>query len=58
MDINILDKEDEEGTRLFWKTKSAEERVSAVEFLREQFYLINGFDKVPSIALHIQVLKR
>jgi hypothetical protein len=58
MNINILDKEDEEGTRLFWKTKSAEERLSAVEFLREQLYLVNGLDEVPTIVLHIQVLKR
>ena len=40
--INIVETEtDLELTRLFWKKKSPEERLSAVELLREQFYLIS-----------------
>ena len=31
--IHIVDREDAEATRLFWKNKTPEERLSAVEFL-------------------------
>ena len=57
--IKVVETEtDLELTRLFWKEKSAEERLSAVELLREQFYLISGYRKVPSIVRKINLVER
>jgi len=39
----------------FWRTKTPEERLSAVEFLREQFYIIQGYDRPPSIIREITI---
>jgi hypothetical protein len=44
MAITIVDKEDPKDTRSFWPQKSSEERISTVEFLKEQFYSIQGED--------------
>jgi hypothetical protein len=54
----ILDKDDGETTRHFWQQKSPEERLSAVEFLREQFYIIQGYDSVPSIKRELNMVER
>jgi hypothetical protein len=39
----------------FWKSKTPEERLSAVEFLREQCFLIQGYDRLPSIIREITI---
>ncbi len=39
----------------FWKTKTPEERLEAVEFLREQCYLIQGYDRLPLIIRKISI---
>jgi outer membrane biogenesis lipoprotein LolB len=54
----ILDNDDEETTRLFWQQKSPEERLSAVEFLREQFYIIQGYQSVPRIKRELKIVDR
>jgi hypothetical protein len=36
-----------------WSTKTPEERLSAVEFLREQVYIIQGYYRLPSITRKI-----
>ena len=54
----IIDKDDENGTRLFWQQKSPEERLSAVEFLREQFYIIQGYQSVPRIKRELNIVDR
>ena len=54
----IIDKDDEEGTRLFWQQKSPEERLSAVEFLREQYYIIQGYQSVPRIKRESNIMDR
>jgi len=36
--IFVNKKEDDEMTRHFWKNKSPDGRLSAVEFLREHYY--------------------
>jgi len=56
--IRIVDKDDDESTVLFWKNKSPEERVSAVELLREQCYVIQGHKTVPSIIRKLRVVER
>jgi hypothetical protein len=53
--IIILEKEDGEIDRHHWMKKSPEERLSAVEFLREQFYAIQGFAGVPRLTKKIRI---
>jgi len=56
--VRIVAKDDDESTLLFWKNKSPEERVSAVELLREQCYVIQGYKTVPSIIRKLRVVNR
>ena len=56
--ITIVDRRNDEGNRLFWQSKSAEERLSAVEFLREQCYAIMGYRETPSLIRKITVIER
>ena len=56
--IRIVDRHDDEATRLFWKTKSPGERLSAVEFLREQCYAIQGYKAPPSIIRELRLINR
>ena len=54
--IKVLEEENEEETRLFWRRKSSEERLSAVELMREQYYAIQGYQAVPSIVREIRIV--
>ena len=54
--IRVLVQENEEENRLFWRTKSSEDRISAVELLREQYYAIQGYQTVPSIVREIRIV--
>jgi hypothetical protein len=56
--IVILEKDDGETSRDFWQQKSPEERLSAVEFLREQFYIIQGYRSVPRIKRELNMVDR
>jgi len=56
--IRISSKEDEAATRLFWLDKSPEERLDAVEFLREQYYVIQGYKTVPRIIKELHLVER
>jgi len=56
--IRISDKEDEEATRLFWLDKSPEERLDAVELLREQYYIIRGYTTVPRVVKELRMVQR
>ena len=56
--IAILEKEDVTWTIRFWKEKSPEERLSAVEFLREQFYIIQGHTDIPRIIRELKIVER
>jgi len=56
--IPVSKKEDDEMTRLFWKNKSRDERLSAVEFLREQYYIIQGYNVPPSIIRELRIVER
>ena len=51
-------RDDDEMTRLFWKKRSPEERLSAVEFLREQYYIIQGYKEIPSIIRKLNIVER
>jgi len=56
--IFVNKKEDDEITRRFWKNKSPEERLSAVEFLREHYYIIQGYKAPPSIIRELRIIGR
>jgi hypothetical protein len=56
--IRISSKEDEAATRLFWRDKTPEERLDAVEFLREQYYVIQGYETVPRLIKELQMVER
>jgi hypothetical protein len=53
--IAIIKRDAKNNDVKFWNTKTADERLSAVEFLREQFYLIQGYDRPPSIIRKITI---
>lgn len=56
--IRISNKEDDAATRLFWLDKSPEDRLDAVEFLREQYYSIRGYETVPRIVKELRLVER
>jgi len=51
-------RQDDEMTRRFWKNKSPDERLSAVEFLREHYYIIQGYKASPSIIRELRIVGR
>ena len=53
--LAIIKKDAKNSDVEFWSTKTPEERLSAVEFLREQFYIIQGYDRPPSIIREINI---
>ena len=57
MKISFVDKDKDEEARLFWLNKSPEERLSAVEFLREQYYIIQGYQHVPPMIKELRVVE-
>ena len=54
--ISIVDKDDVDSAIAYWREKTPEERLSAVEFLREQYYLIMGFDDIPRISKTMKIV--
>jgi hypothetical protein len=53
--ISILKRDADNNNREFWQTKTPEERLSAVEFLREQCFIVQGYDHLPSIIMEINI---
>jgi len=56
--IRISSRKNEAETRRFWLDKSPEERLDAVEFLREQYYVIRGYETVPRLVKELHVVER
>ena len=54
-EISIIKRDEKNNDHEFWKTKTPEERLNAVEFLREQCYIIQGYDRLPSIIRKISI---
>jgi len=42
----------------FWKKKTPEERLNAVELLREQFYIIQGHKTIPRLIRELRLIDR
>jgi hypothetical protein len=56
--IRISNEDDEAATRQFWRDKSSDERLDAVEFLREQYYIIRGYETIPRIIKELHMVER
>ncbi len=54
--ISIVNKDGDDSAIAYWQEKTPEERLSAVEFLREQYYLILGFEEIPRILKTINIV--
>jgi hypothetical protein len=55
--LKLLDVEDPSADRRYWMGKSPEERLDAVEFLREQFYVIQGYAELPRIPKKVHMIE-
>ncbi len=40
---------------LFWQSITPDERITAVEFLREQFYALQGYTEIPRMIKKITI---
>jgi hypothetical protein len=56
MAIVVVDNENETETLLFWKKHTPAERLSAVEILREQYYVICGYTTIPRIIRELHLV--
>jgi hypothetical protein len=56
--VTIKDRREPDTDYDFWMTKSPDERIEAVEFLREQCYLAMGYSEPPAIARVVKVTER
>ena len=54
--IVIKEEGNHEETIEYWKGKTPDERLSAVELLREQYYIIQGHIFLPRIIRVINVI--
>ena len=55
--IKILDKENGEDLR-YWLSRTPDERVSAVEFLRQQCDALSGLKETPRLVKKIRLVSR
>ena len=53
--IALKDRREPDDDYDFWKSKTPEERIDAVEFLREQCYLAMGYENTPGIQRVVEV---
>lgn len=53
--ISIIKSDADTNDYEFWQTRTPEERLSSVEFLREQCFIIQGYDHLPSIIMEISI---
>ncbi len=55
--IRVVARGVQDDSLSYWRGKSAEERLSAVEFLREQYYALSGYKTLPRL-IRVCVLLR
>ncbi|MDD5656872.1 MAG: helix-turn-helix domain-containing protein [Elusimicrobia bacterium] len=56
--VRLVDKEDDRETLRFWLAQPPEARISAVEFLRRQCYMVTGKTRLPRMERTIQLRER
>lgn len=53
--VHIIKKNDNSSDLQFWREKTPQERIDAVEFLRSQYYSLCGYTDIPRITQIIQI---
>jgi hypothetical protein len=53
--VHVVSREEEGADLAFWLAKPPEERLSAVELLREQYYALSGYKSLPRLAHTLQL---
>ena len=56
--VNIVKRFEKNNDLTFWLSKTPEERLEAVEFLRSQYYALAGFKSMPRFIPHLEIRKR
>jgi hypothetical protein len=56
--VTVKNRRDPDSDYSYWMSKSPEERIDAVEYLREQCYLAMGYEKPPGIVRVAHVAER
>ncbi len=56
--VEILDPKHGKQEGDFWRDRSPEERVSAVELLREQYYVVSGYTSTPRLVRELNLVER
>ncbi len=54
----IVDSKEEKNEIAFWRSRSAEDRIGAVEMLREQYYAVCGFASTPRLVKEMRLAYR
>lgn len=55
--ITILKQDGEKDSRSFWMSKTPEERVEAVETIREHYYSLLGYTEPPRIKKIMKLIR-
>lgn len=58
LQVNIISRFEKNHDLKFWLSKTPEERIEAVEFLRSQYYALAGFKSKPKFIPHLEIRKR
>lgn len=56
--VNIISRLERNNDLKFWLSKTPEERIEAVEFLRSQYYALAGYKSMPRFIPHLEIRKR
>lgn len=56
--VRLVDRGEETSDLAFWLEKPPEERVAAVEVLREQYYAMAGYKCLPGLARTLRLRRR
>lgn len=56
MPVRIVGKSEKENADVeYWLSKTPEERIEAVEFLRSQYYALAGYKSIPRMIREITI---
>lgn len=58
LQVRIVDRKEKKHDLDYWLGKTPEERIEAVEFLREQYYVMLGYKESPKLIPHLEIRPR
>lgn len=58
VEINIVNKFDKKKDLQYWLSKTPSERIDAVEFLRDQYFALIGYETIPRFVSTVQLRMR